>query len=257
MRKHEIYLKAYPEHISAITDTAIVYKDGTQQAVSDGKENEKSYSEKLNTASLLDQLSIPYIVESSHGNYMDSVKQQNYDPGRIRNIALFKKIYGNSEEEVSSNLVKIEWMPKSFQLPSSLLVTKVNNVSEKLKNISVELDDLPDEFKDYLKDPGGTFNWRVIEGTDRASAHSFGMTVDINVEHSNYWLWDYKKNNPGNDAIKEEDIDPDKFPIYQNKIPIEIVKIFEKYHFIWGGKWYHYDTMHFEYRPELFPEHLL
>ena len=21
--------------------------------------------------------------------------------------------------------------------------------------------------------------------------------------------------------------------------------------FIWGGKWYHYDTMHFEFRPEL------
>jgi peptidoglycan LD-endopeptidase CwlK len=32
---------------------------------------------------------------------------------------------------------------------------------------------------------------------------------------------------------------------------MEIVKIFEKYGFIWGGKWYHYDTMHFEYRPEL------
>jgi hypothetical protein len=21
---------------------------------------------------------------------------------------------------------------------------------------------------------------------------------------------------------------------------------------VWGGRWYHYDTMHFEYRPELF-----
>jgi len=20
---------------------------------------------------------------------------------------------------------------------------------------------------------------------------------------------------------------------------------------VWGGKWYHYDTMHFEYRPEI------
>jgi len=24
------------------------------------------------------------------------------------------------------------------------------------------------------------------------------------------------------------------------------------YRFIWRGRWYHYDTMHFEYRPELF-----
>jgi peptidoglycan LD-endopeptidase CwlK len=29
------------------------------------------------------------------------------------------------------------------------------------------------------------------------------------------------------------------------------VRVFEKHGFIWGGRWYHYDTMHFEYRPEL------
>jgi hypothetical protein len=29
------------------------------------------------------------------------------------------------------------------------------------------------------------------------------------------------------------------------------VEIFEKHGFIWGGRWYHYDTMHFEYRPEI------
>jgi hypothetical protein len=38
---------------------------------------------------------------------------------------------------------------------------------------------------------------------------------------------------------------------YRNVIPQGIVDIFEKHGFIWGGKWYHYDTMHFEYRPEL------
>jgi D-alanyl-D-alanine carboxypeptidase len=39
---------------------------------------------------------------------------------------------------------------------------------------------------------------------------------------------------------------------YKNGMPREIVDIFERHGFIWGGKWYHYDTMHFEYRPELF-----
>jgi hypothetical protein len=34
-------------------------------------------------------------------------------------------------------------------------------------------------------------------------------------------------------------------------MPQEVVAIFEKRGFIWGGKWYHFDTMHFEYRPEL------
>ena len=34
-------------------------------------------------------------------------------------------------------------------------------------------------------------------------------------------------------------------------IPQAIVDAFEAERFIWGGRWYHYDTMHFEYRPEL------
>jgi hypothetical protein len=34
-------------------------------------------------------------------------------------------------------------------------------------------------------------------------------------------------------------------------MPREIVEIFERHGFIWGGKWYHYGTMHFGYRPEL------
>jgi hypothetical protein len=33
--------------------------------------------------------------------------------------------------------------------------------------------------------------------------------------------------------------------------PKEIVRIFEKNNFVWGGKWVHFDMMHFEYRPEI------
>jgi hypothetical protein len=37
----------------------------------------------------------------------------------------------------------------------------------------------------------------------------------------------------------------------RNRYPQEIVEIFEKHGFIWGGKWSHFDLMHFEYRPEM------
>jgi len=71
--------------------------------------------------------------------------------------------------------------------------------------------------------------------------HSFGMTIDINIKYSNYWRW----------AVADKTEDGKRPIIYKNRIPLEIVKIFEDNGFIWGGKWYHYDTMHFEYRPEL------
>ncbi len=43
----------------------------------------------------------------------------------------------------------------------------------------------------------------------------------------------------------------EKVEMLRDKYPKEIVEVFEKHGFIWGGKWSHYDLMHFEYRPEL------
>ncbi|MCL2502584.1 MAG: M15 family metallopeptidase, partial [Bacteroidales bacterium] len=71
------------------------------------------------------------------------------------------------------------------------------------------------------------------------SAHSFGIAIDINAAHLDYWLQDYGTRDEYTPIV------------YRNRLPIEIVDIFEQHGFIWGGKWYHYDTMHFEYRPEL------
>jgi hypothetical protein len=30
-----------------------------------------------------------------------------------------------------------------------------------------------------------------------------------------------------------------------------VVEIFERHGFVWGGRWSWFDTMHFEFRPEL------
>jgi hypothetical protein len=32
---------------------------------------------------------------------------------------------------------------------------------------------------------------------------------------------------------------------------MQVIAIFEAHGFIWGGKWHHFDSVHFEYRPEL------
>ncbi|HIE68912.1 MAG TPA: M15 family peptidase [Planctomycetes bacterium] len=163
---------------------------------------------------------------------------KNFDPGRFRNDSFFTKMYGDcSKGEVEPNLVTVNWLPKKGG--GQVRVTRINGVDKKIKAISDELDALPDRFTPYLVSPGGTYVCRVIAGTKRRSAHAYGTAIDINVPHSDYWRWSKPK--------------ADGTIPYRNRIPYEIVRIFEKHGFIWGGKWYHYDTMHFEYRPELLP----
>lgn len=106
------------------------------------------------------------------------------------------------------------------------------STAEALRRVSEALDNHP-EWAPYLKG-ASTLIWRKISGTDRLSAHSFGIAIDIHVEHADYWRWS-------------------KSGDYRNRIPEGLVAVFEQNGFIWGGCWSHFDTMHFEYRPELLP----
>jgi hypothetical protein len=114
----------------------------------------------------------------------------------------------------------------------------VNGVAEKLAAISAELERLPKAFDEFLNPVAGTFTCRPIAGSTRLSAHGYGIAIDLALKNAHYWRWSKL-----GEAGRSE---------WRNSIPVEIVQIFEKHGFIWGGRWYHFDTMHFEYRPELF-----
>lgn len=217
-------LVAYPEFLDSADGNNLYWKDGTVMVYDDGYD--KTHEEKLNNPDLEDMMSQEYIP----GVDWDSPPPEDFEPGRIRFEPFFKKMYGASSDQVNENLVSLKWIPGICG--TTVKVNTVNGVAEKLNKISEELSQLPAEFHKYLARTGGTFNWRNIAGTNRLSTHAFGTAIDINTEYSDYWKW--------NNSTQ-----------YRNKIPIEIVVIFEKYGFIWGGKWFHYDTMHFEYRPEL------
>jgi peptidoglycan L-alanyl-D-glutamate endopeptidase CwlK len=235
--------KAYPKHIQTVSDDFIIWADGTMMPTQDGV-TDKTNEDKLASPSLIDQVhDVIYLL----GIPTDTTTYNPIsDPGRIRFEPFFRKMYGDSQEEVESKLVTIYWMPLVFGNNYPLLVTTVNHVDKKLTSISNELEDLVAKHPDYipfLDAPGGTFKWRVIANTNRLSNHSFGMTIDINASLSDYWQWDLER--AGQSISEHAPL------IYRNSVPWEIIPIFEKYGFIWGGKWQHYDSMHFEYRPEL------
>jgi hypothetical protein len=216
---------AYPDHLSHIEGNDLVWRDGTKMVIDDNK-NYTDYLQLLANADIAEQMATPYPQGEVH-----TPPAHNSDPGRVRHEPFFRKMYGNSAAAVKANAVAVDWFG------TSLLVTKVNGVDAKLRAVRDELLTKP-HLKKYLVVPGGTFNWRIISRTTRLSMHSFGIAIDINTKFTDYWQWD--KAQEGSPNIT-----------YKNKIPYEIAEIFERNGFIWGGKWYHYDTMHFEYRPEL------
>ena len=141
-------------------------------------------------------------------------------------------MYGATAQEVSKKLVKVKWFGQ--QLP----FTKENGAADSLRAVEKELSALPASYRKYF-DQSSTFNWRKVRGSDRLSAHSYGIAIDICTKYSDFWRW----KNPGKEEMDEIE--------YANRIPKEIIRIFEKHGFISGARWYHYDTMHFEFRPDL------
>jgi D-alanyl-D-alanine carboxypeptidase len=152
------------------------------------------------------------------------------DPGRVRVEQLLLATYGANREEVVNHLGRVRFFGIRWpfhELAAPALDRVVARLTAQLKTDKKLLP--------FLQDIGGTWIWRKISRSKNLSAHAFGIAIDINVERSAYWRWT-KRGEP---------------IIWQNKIPQAIVDAFEAEGFIWGGRWVHYDTMHFEYRPEL------
>jgi D-alanyl-D-alanine carboxypeptidase-like protein len=222
-------VRAYPEALSGHDGKRLLWRDGTAMGVDDGVDD-KSFDQRLRNASIVDQLSLPYPVGSS------APPAFNADPGRFRNEAFFKKMYGDCQGgDVQRNLVNVIWLPRSWG--KGIKVTQVNGVADRLKQVSEEIDKLDPAVKAAAFPIAGVLSCRPVADTGRMSMHGYAAAIDLNLQYSDYWLW----------AGRGKSIP------YKNRMPREIVDIFERHGFIWGGKWYHYDTMHFEYRPELLP----
>ena len=151
---------------------------------------------------------------------------EDEDPGRDRNAAFLARMYGDCRlGEVAAHLVATPWIGGH-----SVQVTEINHVDRHLAAVARELD-APD-LRRYLWPIAGTYVCRAVADTGAPSMHSYGAAIDINLSVSDYWLW--RHGAP-----------------WRDRVPDAIVAAFERHGFIWGGRWAHYDTMHFEYRPDL------
>ena len=87
--------------------------------------------------------------------------------------------------------------------------------------------------------------WRDIAEMQARSFHAYGLAVDLLPRSlggkETYWLWAARNRTDWWNVSYNERYHP----------PAAVIRAFENYGFIWGGKWLFYDTMHFEYRPDI------
>ena len=152
------------------------------------------------------------------------VTEVDEDPGRIRHAPLFDATYPPKE------LVKTRFLELPVTVQRRILAP-LDRVAARLRKALAANAQLAPFFKKL----GASFAERSVAGTATASAHAYGIAIDLNPELSNYWRWQK----------------PPEPVTWVNKVPQVIVDAFEAEGFVWGGRWYHYDTGHFEYRPEL------
>jgi len=178
----------------------------------------------------------PEQIESLRRRGSNEARSERRDPHR----AFYGRLYGGLQRnEIEMQLERIEFL--------GFRVTVHRYIAEKLKQIDADIRKLDggNAFIVSIRTVEG-YSWRQIAGTQRMSYHSWGLAVDIQPRalggRAIYWLWERQRNEDWMLVPLEMRWSP----------PEQVIEIFEKAGFFWGGKWAFYDNMHFEYRPELF-----
>ena len=194
----------------------------------------------LSQTPLLDQADLmTQMAQAYPAGFPAAIPGPNQDPGRMRSEALFKALYGHTREAVQHHLVSVPWAPNGRSLPFN----RLHGAASALQRVGESLAQHP-ELAAYVRQPAGSFYWRNIAGTARKSMHAFGAAVDFALPRQlgRYWQWR---------GCKEDGPCPYPEAVLRDPLLQQVVLAFEKEGFIWGGKWAHFDTLHFEYRPEL------
>ncbi|MEL3908125.1 MAG: M15 family metallopeptidase [Treponemataceae bacterium] len=158
------------------------------------------------------------------------------------NTFLASEFYGPiTEESIREKLVEVLFLGKRVYV-HEYIVEKLKAVNNKIlaqkntKNVKAFL-------KNFATVYG--FNWSIIAYTSGISMHGYGLAVDVMPkdfgELNAYWGWEAKTNDEWYLLKLSERWHP----------PLEVVNAFISEGFNWGGYWTIWDTIHFEFRPEL------
>ena len=223
-------MMAYPDFIKSVEKDSdnriyVLMQSGNRLIYDDLRH--KTDEQKLNEADLQDMMEQLYPL-----NDISRLMQQSFDPGRLRVYDLLNEVYGATRSDIENNLTNVIIDNNRY------VFNRNNSAAAALEHVFAEIKALitvnPDVYG-FIYPVNGTYNNRFIAETTRLSPHAFAIAIDLNVHPFDYWIR----------ATRSEG------QMRLDEYPVELVRLFEGHGFIWGGKWHHFDLMHYEYRPEL------
>jgi len=149
---------------------------------------------------------------------------------------------GDTEHEVRASSEWVSFLGHRVFV-QTLCAEPLRRVEDRIGEHALE----SDEVRDFLSQIRVIYSMkrRVVKGSGNRSYHAYGLAIDIipasyGGKHV-YWLWSSKIVRDWGDIPLSKRWHP----------PEQVIEAFEENGFIWGGKWYRFDTVHFEYRPEI------
>ncbi|MBB6482020.1 M15 family metallopeptidase [Spirochaeta isovalerica] len=181
--------------------------------------------------------------DSESAERIDSIIDQRKENPILRNPAFLNGLWRIWDRDTSWKRVKTTFfLGYKLQIHRDLL-EDLARVEEEIQRRMLVDRELAAFVRTLSRIDG--YNWRQIADTDTLSVHSYGIAIDLILNRTGgkqiYWLWTLNSGEKFYDIPYNKRFSP----------PESFIEAFEKEGFVWGGKWLFYDTIHFEYRPEI------
>jgi len=156
---------------------------------------------------------------------------------------LLRNAFGHTEEQIRKKGVSARFLGHKVFV-NAFCLESLKAVEEDIRSVATVNPEVA-RWIDEI-DVAYSFIDKTVAGSRGRSHHAWGMAIDLvptsyRGKHV-YWRWSRVFNRE----------DWSRIPVEERWSPPQaVISAFERHGFVWGGKWYRFDTIHFEYRPEI------
>jgi hypothetical protein len=154
-----------------------------------------------------------------------------------------ESLFGRTEREIRRHGRSTTFLGHRMFV-NTVLLEPLQAVEEELRRTARRVP----EVAAWMEELAITYSFidKEIAGSGSRSYHAWGMAVDlVPADYGGkqvYWRWSR--------VIDRENWR--RVPLSRRWAPPQaVIQAFERHGFVWGGKWAHFDQIHFEYRPEI------